>query len=86
MTTDTLGRIEELLRHILKVQLAPALKEYLTDDKMRDLYEQTGKLPVTQLSKKTGLSTGKISALWSRWERAGLLVKTGKSYRKPFEA
>jgi DNA-binding IclR family transcriptional regulator len=48
------------------------------------LFELTGKLPVTELSKKTGFSAGKISNIWQSWERAGMLVKDGKQYRRLF--
>lgn len=76
-----LQRIEELVRAIAKSILAERLNRYLEDRKFRILYENTGWLTRPELEKKTGFSAGKISGLWKQWEREGLLVKEGKSYR-----
>jgi len=54
------------------------LGEILIDKKHRLLFEGAGQFPVTELSKKTGLSTATISRLWQKWEQMGLLVKDGK--------
>lgn len=86
MADKVLYRIEDLLRSLLKVQLGPLLKEHLSSDERREIYRQTGKMTVKQISKKVGWSTGKISGLWSEWEELGLLLKDGKSYRKPFDS
>jgi hypothetical protein len=62
------------------------MSRLLTDDKLRQLYLGTGKLNRGQLERQTGFSAGKISGLWAQWEQAGLLVKSGKSFKKPFES
>ncbi len=82
---SVLRSIETLLRSLVKISLAESMSGLLTDDKLVDLYSGTGILKREELQKKTGFSAGKISGLWAEWERAGLLVKDGKSYRKPFE-
>ena len=81
-----LRRIEALMQTLVKISLAEPMSRLLTDDTLRGLYEKTGKLKREQLEKQTGFSAGKISGLWSQWEQAGLLVKEGKTYRKPFES
>lgn len=81
----TLRSIEGLLRSLVKISLTETMSRVLTDDRLRDLYSCTGKLKRGQLEKRTGFSAGKISGLWVQWEQAGLLIKDGKSYRKPFE-
>jgi hypothetical protein len=80
-----LSRIEDLLRSLVRISLSEAMARLLTDDKLRDLYWGTGRLKREELERKTGFSAGKISGLWAQWEQAGLLIKDGKSYRKPFE-
>jgi hypothetical protein len=82
---EALGRIEALLRSLVRISLTEPASRLLTDERLRDLYEGTGRLKRTELERKTGFSAGKISGLWAEWERAGLLVKDGKTYRKPFE-
>lgn len=77
-----LTRIEELLTLLAKAAHAERLSEIFDDKQHRLLYEKAGQIPVKELSKKTGLSAGTISGLWQRWERAGLLVKDGKHYRR----
>lgn len=59
----TLKRIEELLALIAKAMRSEQLGEILVDKKHRLLYEGAGQFPITQLAKKTGLSTGTISRL-----------------------
>jgi len=81
----TLRSIETLLRSLVKISLSETMSRLLTDEKLRDLYAGTGKLKREELEKETGFSGGKISGLWAQWEQAGLLIKDGKSYRKPFE-
>lgn len=77
-----LRRLEELLSLIPRATLAGRLDEILRDKSHRLLYQETGRIPVKELAKKTGLSTGTISSLWQKWEQTGLIVKEGKQYRK----
>jgi len=82
MKDEQFKRMEELLETIAKVSLAPMIKAELSKPKMAELYSMTGKLVITEISKKLGLATGKISQIWQRWEMLGILKKEGKSYRK----
>lgn len=82
---ETLRRIESLLQLLLRVSLAEPMSRLLTDEKLRRLYSGTGRLKREELEKQTGFSAGKISGLWAQWEEAGLIVKSGKTYKKPFE-
>jgi len=83
---DALKRIEGLLQALVKISLTEPMSRLLSDEKLRKLYDGTGRRKREQLERETGFSAGKISGLWSQWEQAGLLVKAGKSYRKPFES
>jgi hypothetical protein len=80
----TLKRIELLLEIMVKAAVADKLSKIFKEKKYAFLYENTGSLPRPELEKKTGFSAGKISGLWSQWEREGLMVKDGKSYRRVF--
>ncbi|HET9136358.1 MAG TPA: hypothetical protein VFO76_06970 [Candidatus Kapabacteria bacterium] len=80
---EILLRIEELLKTTLKVQLQSTSEHYLSDKRLRQLYDQTGKKSIKQLSKEFGFSAGKISGLWQKWEEVGLLIKgTDAKYKK----
>jgi hypothetical protein len=81
----TLRSIEVLLRSLIKISLSEPMSRLLTEDSLRRLYAGTGRLKRKELQRRTGFSAGKISGLWAEWEEAGLLVKMGKSYKKPFE-
>lgn len=78
-------RIENLLKSLVRISLTETMNRLLKDDKLRDLYWNTGKLSRGVLEKRLGFSGGKISNLWAQWEQAGLLVKSGQSYKRPFE-
>jgi len=79
-----LKRIEDLLSVLVKISLSEKLRSVRVDKQQRFLYENTGRLPVKELSRKTGFSAGKISGVWQEWEDAGLLIKDGKQYRRVF--
>lgn len=78
----TLKRIEALLTALTKVVIGGRLVEILKDKSYQTLYEGTGEIGIIELSKKTKFATGKISGIWKEWERMGIVVKEGKSYRK----
>lgn len=78
----SLKKIEELLTVLVKVALGDTLRAVLADRQHKFLYEHTGRIPVKELARKTGISTATISRTWQAWEAAGLLVKDGKQYRK----
>jgi hypothetical protein len=80
----TLKRIELLLESMAKAAVAEKLAKVLENEKHKILYENDGHLSVKELAKRTDFSVGKISGLWSQWEKEGLLVKDGKSYRRVF--
>lgn len=82
MNEDGSKRIEELLETLVKIGLSPVLNKELKDAKMRKLYELTGKEGVTEISKRIGFAAGKISQIWQRWEREGLIRKEGKFYKR----
>ncbi|MGD8456020.1 MAG: hypothetical protein PVF83_06530 [Anaerolineales bacterium] len=79
---DTLRNIEKYLKILVAIQLSPFLEEELKDKDNKKIYGMTGEKTVTEISEAVGLSTGKISGLWKRWESLGLLVKEGQSYKK----
>ena len=81
---ETLKRIELLLEILAKSALADKLAKIYKEKKLAFLYENTGHIARPELERRTGFSAGKISGLWSQWEREGLLVKNGKSYRRVF--
>lgn len=79
---ETLKRTNELLELIAKISLGEVLEKELHDDKLIKLYELTGKESVTNIGKKIGISSGKISSIWKKWETIGLIVKDGQKYRR----
>jgi len=79
-----LSRIEELLTTIAKVQFKDVFERELANPTTAKLYEFTGAHTSRELAKRLNCSRTQISETWQRWERLGLLVKEGKSYRKVF--
>jgi Fic family protein len=79
---QALRRIEDLLTVLARAALADRIDEIMSDKMHRLILEQTGKLTVTQLAEKTGVSAMTISRLWQKWEQIGLLAKDGKRYRR----
>jgi DNA-binding MarR family transcriptional regulator len=80
---EILLRIEDLLRALLRASVSDKLAEIQADKTLRQIYDMTGeRFTVSQIAKRTAISTGKVSGIWKSWEQLGLLVKQGKSYRK----
>ena len=77
----TLQRIEVLMTVIAKTLLSDKLAEIMKDPKHRMIYEGAGRIPSKQLAKKARVSFTTVSGLWQKWERQGLMIKDGKSYR-----
>jgi hypothetical protein len=77
----TLQRIEELLMVITRILVSEKLAEVMKDPKQRVIYEGAGRIPVKELAKKVRVSFTTISGLWQKWEREGLMLRDGKSYR-----
>jgi hypothetical protein len=80
-----LKRIELLLEVMAKTAVSDKLAKIFKEPKHKLLYENTGHRSVRELSKLTNFSVGKISGLWSQWEREGLLMKDGKSLHRVFD-
>jgi len=77
---EVLERIERLLRILVKSGLREVAAVELADTKLEKLYRLTGDYPISDLVQRTGYSAGKISGIWQRWERLGLLVKDGSRF------
>jgi hypothetical protein len=82
---ELLKKIKDMIEVLTKVKISEILEKELDEPNKKKLYELTGKATQTQLVKQTGFSAGKISGLWQKWERKGILKKDGKSYKKIFE-
>ena len=80
LTNELLTKIEVQLRLLVRCQLLPVYTSMVGTADLQKLYAATGKKPVVQLAKEFGMSTGKISMLWQKWEQAGLLLKQGAQY------
>lgn len=77
-----LQSIEEQLRLLVRLQLAPMYESLVASSGLQPLYMATGEKSISTLAKEFGMSTGKISMLWQKWEKAGLLVKRGQHYEQ----
>jgi len=77
-----LRRIENLLTILVKSQLSDVIAHELSSEKMKRLYDLTGDCDVRSLAKKINSSAASISRIWQRWEKLGLIVKDGRTYRK----
>jgi hypothetical protein len=75
-----LSNIENSLALLVRLQLGPVLDRELAEEKMEQLYRLTGKASVIEIKHKLKLGTGTISDAWKRWERLGMVTKTGKQY------
>jgi len=82
MNNESGSRTEELLEVIAKALMAPVMDTELADAKSAKLYELTGKASQAKIIEKLSMSSATISSTWKRWERMGLIVKDGKTYRK----
>lgn len=82
MTQDDIKKIREFLEFLVKQKISERINKLLSSE--RKVYDMSGVkgLSVKIIAKKTGLSVGKISGLWQKWESEGFLIKDGKSYRK----
>lgn len=81
---DTLSRIENYLRIIVKDIIDNKVEKYITDPKEKKVYEMTGNAIREDIVKQTGISAGTISSLWVKWEAKGLIIKDGKIFKKVF--
>ncbi len=77
----TLRHIEQLVTVIAKALLCEKSAAIQKDPKRRMIYEEAGRVSAKDLAKKARVSLTTISELWREWERDGLLIKDGKSYR-----
>lgn len=76
------NRSVELLTVIAKALLAPIMENELADPKMSKLYDMTGEATAEQAAAKLKLGKQTVIDAWKRWERFGLIVKDGRTYRK----
>lgn len=81
---EALSRIEDLLKIVVRQLLRETLDQELRDDSVRKVFDLTGTMSRDELVRATGVSAGKISSLWVRWESLGLLVRDGRGYKKRF--
>jgi hypothetical protein len=81
-----LGRTNELLAILVKAELGPLLARETAKPEFEKLYDLTGgDQNIYQIATTTGMSKSAISRVWIRWEEMGLLIKSGKSYRRAVE-
>lgn len=82
-TNDILLRIDQTLMGILKALLTDQVKEIRSNQTLSRIYDMTGTgKTVGEIAKKAKISTGKVSGIWKAWEDSGLIVKSGKSFKK----
>ena len=79
---SALGRIEQMLAALVKLQACAVLEKELADETDRKLYELTGSATSRAIQKTLKIGQARISATWARWERMGLLIKKGRTYNK----
>jgi hypothetical protein len=79
---NTLLRIEQLNRAMLRATIGPKLSEIRRDKTLKRIYELTGDASVTEVARAAKVSTGKVSGIWQSWEEAGIVTKIGRSYLK----
>ena len=82
-SNQTLIRIEQLLGALVRSATSQRMEEIRSDKTLSLIYELTGSVTRDEIAKRAKVSTGKVSGIWQSWEDAGLLVKDGKSLRKP---
>ncbi len=73
-------KIKEMMEFLVKQKVSEKLNKLSVDEKK--VYELTGEEKRSSIEKKTGFAAGKISKIWIKLEKEGLLVKEGQSYRK----
>lgn len=79
---DSLLRIEQLLRALVKSATAQKIEAIRSDKTLSLIYDLTGTTTREEIAKRAKVSTGKVSGIWQSWEDSGLLVKDGKSLKK----
>jgi biotin operon repressor len=79
---EHLQRIEEFLAILVKRTVAGVLSRELRDSSKKELYELTGALSASAITKRLGCSATTVCETWRRWEQLGILIKDGRRYRK----
>lgn len=77
--TDIHNLLECLIRILVYRELET---DFQRNSRLRDLFDMTGRLSHTQIQKRLHLSPNDITAQWVSWRNRGLILKTGKGYRK----
>ena len=81
MTNEDLKKIREMMGFLVKDKISRMMAK--NPENQQKLYDLTKKdVNVRELVKLTGISAGKISKLWQKWEKEGVLIKEGQKYRK----
>jgi hypothetical protein len=80
-----LAEIRDLLKQLLRVQLAPIVAAEVRGERLEKLYELTGTATADSVAKELSMSKGTVIATWQRWEQCGLLVREGRLYRKALD-
>lgn len=71
-----LDEIISWLKIIGRIELSIYLQEIISKDDELLLYQESdGIKTVKKLNELTGISTGKISLCWKKWEKLGILKK-----------
>lgn len=79
---DTLQRIERHLDSLVRMQFATTIKNVFADDVERKTFELTGEKSSTEICKDLRMSPNRLSELRAKWMEAGLIVKSGKGFKK----
>ena len=80
MTNEDIKRIRELIEFLVKQKVSEKVNKLSKDEK--GIYDLTGEKGVVEITKITNFSAGKISKIWQKLEKEGLLLKEGKGYKK----
>ncbi len=80
---NILERIDQMLSGIIRILLAEQVAAIRADKTLSQIYDMTGSgKTIGEIAKKAKVSTGKVSGIWKTWEDSGLIIKSGKSFRK----
>ena len=80
MTVEDIKKIREMMEFLVRQKVSEKLNKLNSDEKK--IYNLTGEKGQVDMVKLTGFSAGKISKLWQKLEREGLLIKEGSKYKK----
>jgi len=71
-----LDRLFDLIIFVNKENIKSYILQEITDNNELQLYQESdGIKTINQLNVITGISTGKISLCWDKWEKLGIMEK-----------